>query len=195
MSRLRRFGRIWRKWSKWRFEVVLGRLRQFSVIFGVFDVFGPVFGPRRVPAAAAGSGRIVRGARGDAAAFSPRVEPQTRCSSSSSPPLQQQRCVGGGSCSLRGPKPYLAFFSLILGQFQKFKKKGQKKRQLSNAHTLSLQKRLLRPQKRRFRFRQNGHFDKHRTHNRGIWTRPPRAWCTRTRWTQVLLSIFRGYYS
>ena len=48
--------------------MVLGRLRQFSVIFGVFDVFGPVFGPRRVPAAAAGSGRIVRDARADRAA-------------------------------------------------------------------------------------------------------------------------------
>ena len=50
------FGAFWPIWAP------------ETVIFRVFDVFGPVFGPRRVPASAAGSGRIVRDARADRAA-------------------------------------------------------------------------------------------------------------------------------
>ena len=49
--------------------VLLLLLLLLRVVHPKNHVFGPVFGPRRVPAAAAGSGRIVRDARADRAAF------------------------------------------------------------------------------------------------------------------------------
>ena len=71
-------ARFWPFWGpKRRFRAFWPILAPETVIFRVFDVFGPVFGPRRVPASAAGSGRIVRDARAARAASARALRSQT----------------------------------------------------------------------------------------------------------------------